>query len=352
MHRALARLVAVLATLVLPGVTHAETVYFVSKSYGGLYSFDTSGTTITTLSGTGSFESPSALALGPDGNLYVGDAAGGGRISRFTLSSGSVTPVAALNGASPTFAGGPVNPAAIAFTRDGGMLVGRNPEVAFFPGGVEAWPGGPVLQVAGWREGESPSISPFTAGSAQNYAPGLAVSADGRLYASNSFYDTSTLLMTGNVLGFLSTGTFQSDVTAGNPPIGLFGPAGLALVGDSLFVASTMNGSIFKTNLLDGDTASNTTFFTMTPIDPISQYPDFIGPLAALPDGSLLTGSVDVNQGWIYLFDGSGGLVTTFAGPEYGQIGGIVAVPEPATLWLACGAATCVLLRCLRRRRV
>jgi len=338
---------ALLAALALAAAARAETVYFVSKTNGALYTFDTTAGGIAPLTGTNTFPNATALAMGPDGNLYVGDATDGGSIRRYVLSSGSVATVASLTGAGPAVPGGPVNPGAIAFTPGGDMLVGRNPEVAFFTGGTAAWPRGPVLSMTGWRAGESPSISAFTTGTAQDYSPGLAVAADGRLFASNSVYSTETLQMTGDVFGFDASGTFQSAVATGNPPAGLFGPAGLALVGNSLFTASTMNGSIFKTDLLTG----TTTFFTMTPVDPVTFYPDFIGPLAATTDGSLLAGSVDANQGLIYLFDGSGGIVTTFAGEEYGQIGGIVAVPEPSAAWLAIGGVASLGLWSLRRRR-
>lgn len=338
---------ALLATFALTAAARAEPVYFVSKTNGALYTFDTSGGAISPLTGTNTFPNATALAMGPDGNLYIGDATGGGSIQRYVLASGSVTPVTSLTGAGPAVPGGPVNPGAIAFTPGGNMLVGRNPEVAFFAGGTSAWPRGPVLSVTGWRAGESPAISAFTSGTAQDYSPGLAVAANGKVYASNSVYSNQTLQMTGDVFGFDADGVFQAPVATGSPPTGLFGPAGLSLIGDSLFIASTMNGSIFKTDLLTGTTS----FFAMTPVDPNTQYPDFIGPLAAMPAGGLLAGSVDANQGFIYRFDGSGAIVATFAGQEYGQIGGIVAVPEPSAAWLAVGGVACTGLWRLRRRR-
>lgn len=335
-----------LAAMALAASARAETVYFVSKTDGALYTFDTSAGGITRLTGTNTFPNATALAMGPDGHLYVGDATGGGSIQRYVLGSGSGTPVVSLTGAGPAVPGGPVNPGAIAFTPGGEMLVGRNPGVAL-DGGTAAWPRGPVLSVTGWRAGESPAISAFTSGTAQDYSPGLAVAASGTVYASNSVYSTATLAMTGDVYRFDPAGGSPAAVATGAPPGGIFGPAGLALVGDSLFIASTMNGSIFKTDLLTGTTS----FFTMTPVDPVTFYPDFIGPLAAMPTGGLLAGSVDGNQGFIYRFDGAGGLVATFAGPEYGQIGGIVAVPEPGAVWLAVGGVAGVGLWSLRRRR-
>lgn len=339
-------LVAVLVGLMPTGTIFADTVYFVSKMTGSLYSFSTTGTTITPLTGANTFSNATALAMGSDGNLYIGDATNGGSIQRYVVSSGSVSTVLTLNGSGPAFSGSPVNPGAIAFTPGGSMLIGRNPQVAFFPGGVEAWPGGAVLSVTGWRSGEIPSISSYTSGTSQNYSPGLAVAANGTLYASNSFYDASTYIMTGNVLAFDASGAYQSVVAADRSGSGgLFGPSGLALSGSSLFIASTMNGNIYRTDLTNPNTAANTTFFAST-------VGDYVGPLAILSDNSLLVGSVSDPSGVIYRFDSLGNLANTFGGPEYGAIGGIVAVPEPATLTLTTMAAASAVLWRIRRRRV
>lgn len=347
MHHAFARLVVVvLACAALTNAVRADIVYFVSKDTGALYQLNPAGGAVTSLTGTNTFPNATALAMGPDGNLYVGDATNGGSIRRYTLAGGGVETVVALNGSGPAFSGSPVNPGSIAFTPGGSMLVGRNPEVAFFPGGVAAWPGGPVLSVTGWRTGESPSISSYTSGTSQNYAPGLAVAADGTLYASNSFYDAQTFLMTGNVLKFNGAGAYQSVVAAdGSGTGGLYGPSGLALSGELLYIASTMDGNIYKTDLTNPNTATNTTVFASTD-------GTFIGPLAMLSDGSMLTGYVGgvVNRGKILRFDASGSLINTFGATEYGAIGGIVAVPEPTAVVLAVVGAACVGLARLRRR--
>ena len=338
------RLIVTLVAALTPAVfAHADTVYFTSKTTGGLYSFETSGTAITQLAAPNTFTSPTALALGPDGNLYVGDDAGGGRVARYVMTTGSVATVVSLAGS------GPVNPGAIAFrpsAQGGEMLVGRNPEKAFF-----GYPMGPVLQVSGWGAGQTAAVQPYTSGTSVDYSPGLAVAADGTLYVSNSLYNIATLAMTGNVLKFDSSGTYQTEVAAdGSGSGGLFGPTGLAVVGNSLFVASTMNGSIYKTNLLDPSIATNTTLFAMTPLDPESNYPDFIGPLAAMSDGGLLTGGV-ASSGLIYQFDATGSLQHVFGGASYGAIGGIVAVPEPSAVLLALAGASYLGLWRSRRRK-
>ena len=227
------------------------------------------------------------------------------------------------------------------------MLVGRNPEVAFFPGGVAAWPGGAVLNVTGWRVGESPSISSFTSGASQNYSPGLAIASDGSLYASNSFYDANTYVMNGSVLKFDGSGAYQTVVAAdGTATGGLSGPSGLAVSGDLLYIASTMDGNIYKTDLANPNTATNTTLFAST-------EGAFIGPLARMSDGSLLAAYVGgvAGRGNIFQFDASGSLAATFGGTEYGAIGGVIAVPEPSAVMLAIVGASCVGVVRLRRRR-
>jgi sugar lactone lactonase YvrE len=325
----------------------ADTVYFVSRSTGSLYTFDSAVGAITALTGTSTFPDASALAMGADGNLYVGDSTGGGSIKRYVIATGSVSTVMSLNGSGPAFPGSPVNPGAIAFAPNGTMLVGRNPAVAFFPGGVAAWPGGSVLGVTGWRDGETPAVSAFTSGTSQDYSPGLAVAPDGSLYVSNSFYNATTFVMTGNVLKFNASGAFQAAVAAdGSATGGLSGPAGLAVSGNSLFTASTMNGNVYKTDLTNSNTATNTSLFAST-------GGDFLGPLALLASGNLLAGSVSGPAGLIYQFDPTGTQLTPFGGAEYGQIGGVAVapVPEPGTVVLAAVGIVAAACR-LRHRNV
>lgn len=341
MHRALPRiLAAATACAVLVTAVRAETVYFVSRANGGLYSFDTSGTAITTVKEPNTFSQPAALAFGPDGNLYIGDATAGGRIARYEFSGGNVSTVVALSGTDPAFSGGPVSPAAIAFRPTGQMLVGRNPE-AIFTGA----PAGPVLQVSGWEVGGTATVQDYTSGTTQTYSPGLAVAADGTLYASNSLYGVETFLLTGNVLKFGPGGTFQAEVAAdGSGSGGLFGPTGLALAGNSLYIASVMDGIVYETDLTNPDTATNTTVFGIT-------NGDNIGPLATLANGNVLAGAV-ATTGLIYQFDPSGELVgSPFGGGSYGAIGGLAVapVPEPSTVVIGL-TGVAVLVNLVRRR--
>jgi sugar lactone lactonase YvrE len=324
-----------------PTASRADIAYFVSKTTGGLYQFDTSGTAITAITGTNTFPNATALALGPDGNLYVGDSTGGGSIKRYVMASGSVSPVVTLSGSNPAFGSGPVSPTAIAFTPGGAMLVGRNPQESF-----SGYPAGQVLEVVGWSGG-SPSVRNYTSGTTLNYQTGLVVAADGTLYTSNTTYDifVNPPALIGNVLTFSGSGAYQSVAAAdGTATSGLSGPAGLGVIGNSLYIASTMNGNVYKTDLTNPNTATNTSLFAETD-------GDYIGPLAVLADGGLLVGSVSGVPGLIYRFNATGTLVGAFGDASYGQIGGIVAVPEPSAVFLAVAGAACMRLWRLHGRR-
>ncbi|NBT12708.1 MAG: PEP-CTERM sorting domain-containing protein [Planctomycetia bacterium] len=320
----------------------ADIAYFVSKTTGGLYRFETSGTAITALTGTNTFPDASALALGSDGNLYVGDSTNGGSIRRYVMTSGSVSTVVTLSGSNPAFGSGPVSPAAIAFTPGGAMLVGRNPQAAF-----SGYPNGQILEVVGWN-GSTPTVQNYSSGTGGNYQTGLTVAPDGTLYASNTTYDIFAAplpALVGDVLKFDGSGVYQAVVAAdGTATGGLSGPAGLGVFGSSLFIASTMNGNVYKTDLTNSNTATNTTLFAST-------GGDYLGPLAMLSDGGLLVGSVSGVPGLIYEFNTSGTLVGAFGDAAYGQIGGVVAVPEPATVLLFFAGAVGVTLSRLRGRR-
>lgn len=347
MIRRIIPIIAALAVIVSAARLDADVVYFVSKSDGGLYTFNTAGGGVSSLNGAGpgTFSSPSALAMGPDGNLYVGDATGGGSIRRYSMSGGSVATVATLSGSNPSFGSGPVSPASIAFASSGAMLVGRNPESGFSGG-----PSGPVLQLSGWEVGGSPAIQDFTSNTSLDYSPGLAVAPDGTLYVSNSIYNfvppPGQSYLTGNVLKFNAAGVYQSVMAADNSFTGgLFGPTGLVVSGNSLFIASTMNGNIYRTDLANPDTATNTTQFA-------SAGSDYPGPLALLSNGGLLAASVASPTGLIYQFGPSGNLVNTFnESGSYGQIGGIVAVPEPGAMFLAAAGGVVLVLRRFRGGR-
>jgi sugar lactone lactonase YvrE len=330
----------------LTTVVRAETTYVVSQSGNQLFRFDTANPygTVAAVPLSYALNAPSGLALGPDGNLYIGDIApdfSAGRISRYTIATGSLAPVVTLSGT--TFTAGPIAPAAIAFrpaTQGGEMLVGRSPISNLYFGFPND---GPVVKVAGWA-GSGPAQVTDYAGSSLASSPGLAVAPDGTLYVSNSTYPSSTL--TGTIASFASAGvigTFAGNIAVpgagASPPTnaGLSGPTGLLFGGAStLYSASVMNGRIYQTDL-----ATNTTTAFGGPLL------DGVGlgspaTLARLAGGDLIVG--DSAGGLLWRISADGSTTSVFfdptapanvSGVDFGAIGGLAVVPEPSAVVLA-----------------
>jgi sugar lactone lactonase YvrE len=322
----LAVAVAILASLVATA-SRADTVYATSFSTGELIRYDSTDPagTKTVLSGSGTLAKPAAIAVGPDGNLYIGEDGDGAtiapRITRYTVASGSVSTV-------HTFAAFDVFPGSLAF-KGTDLLVGRNP----FFGNT-----GPIVKVAG-ATGSSTSVSDYTTGGSLASSPGLALAADGRLYVSDQTYSFGTGIASGPVKRFDATGTYVGEVIASGSS-GLYGPTGLAINGSTLYTASIMTGAVLRTDL---GTDVTTTFASTGGVFEV-------GPLALLADGTILAGSPS-GSGSIYHFGTNGTLLSTYAS-GLGQVGGIVAVaavPEPASITLAAGGLAAV--GCLLRRR-
>jgi len=363
MHRPLrsglfARLLAVAPILVAFATpARADTVYVVSQSTGGLFRFEASNPagTITVISAPGTFDTPTALALGPDGHLYVGesgsDPAFAPRIRRVivTGSTATISTAVILTGTDQSIYGpeGKLAPAAITFRRpsDGGqMLVGRNPQEQST---------GPVVKVTGWNTAE-PAVANFTTGTALNSSPGLAVSGnDGALYVSNSAYAGQSIA--GQVERFdaaADPAPFVGVVVPGSgDPIANFGPTGLVVSGSMLYSASTQSSSVYGTNLTTGLTS------LLGAIQPdfVTAFGFDVGPLARLSSGDLLTGSVSGANPSLYLVPASatGQLLSSYLSyQDFGAIGGIavVPVPEPTTVALAATAAVGLGWRCVRRQ--
>lgn len=313
---------AVLASFA--SATLADTVYVVSFTTGELVRYDSadpSGTKAV-LSGSGSLVKPGALAIGPDGNLYIGEDGDGSsfapRVSKFDLATNTLSTVMPF-GAFDVF------PGSLAF-KGNDLLIGRNP----FYGNT-----GPIMKLANATGGPL-ALSAYTTGGALASSPGLALAADGGLYVADQTYDFISGVASGPVKRFDAAGTYVGDVI-GSGSSGLAGPTGLAITGSMLYTASIMNGTVLRTDLA---TDATTTFGSVG--DPFE-----VGTLALLAGGGLLAGSPS-GSGAIYEFAANGTLVRTYSS-GLGQIGGIAAVPEPSVLAaipVAVGAAWC-----LRRRR-
>ena len=306
----------------------AETVYVTSFTTGEIISYDSANPagTKTVLSGSGSLTKPSALAFGPDGNLYVGECGDGAtvapRISKFDLGTSTLSTVVAF-GAFDVF------PGSFAF-KGNDLLVGRNP----FFGNT-----GPIVKVTD-ATGNIVSVGDYTSGGNLASSPGLALAADGSLYVSDQTYSFGSGTATGPVKRFDAAGAYVGEVIASGSS-GLSGPTGLVISGSTLYTASIMAGTILQTNL-----GTDVTQPFANAGSPFS-----VGALARLADGSLLAGSPS-GSGAIYRFGADGTLLGTYAS-GLGQIGGITVapVPEPSTIALAVIGGIAVAARLRRRSR-
>lgn len=308
----------------------ADTIYAISNADGRIIRFNSADPagSVVTLTGSGSFTGAAGLAVGPDGNLYVGQSGDfstiGPAVFRLNLETNAISTVY-------TFAAWDVFPGSLAF-KGNDLLVGRNP---FFQDT------GAVVRLAD-ATGGSPTASPYTSGFSLASSPGLALAADGSLYVSSMTYDFQTSIASGPVVKFDGSGAYGGEVIAGGTSTGLLGPTGLGIRGTTLLTASIMNGGVLSTDLGTNITSA----FGLTGV------PFGASPLAVLSDGGVMVGSAG-GAGAIYRFDAAGNLVDTF-NSGLGTVGGlaVVPVPEPSTiLTAAIGiAASAVLLH--RRRRL
>ena len=311
--------------LLLPCAAGADTVYVVSNNDGRIVRYDSSNPagTAVTLSGSGALVNAAGLALGPDGNLYVGESGDFSTmapgIKRLDLITNTLSTVY-------TFSAFDVFPGALAF-RGNDLFVGRSP----FYGNT-----GPIVRL-GNATGGSPSPSDYTSGFSLASSPGLAFGPDGSLYVSSMTYSSGNA--SGPVVKFDASGAYASEVVASGSTTGLYGPTGLGLAGTTLFTASIMDGAVLKTNLLGPSTSSFGS----------AGQPFGASPLAVLSDGGLIVGSAG-GGGAIYQFDSTGNPVGTF-NSGLGTIGGIVAVPEPSAIVLGAVGVVCLFKRLRQRRK-
>jgi sugar lactone lactonase YvrE len=330
MHRASTSLfaAAALACASLVAIARGEMVYVTSFTTGEIVRYDAADPagTRTVLSGSGSLTKPSALAFGPDGNLYVGESGDGAtvtpRIARFDLETSTLSTVVALGDVD-------VVPGSLVF-KGNDLLVGRNP---FFSNT------GAIIKVAN-ATGGTVSVADYTSGGDLASSPGLALAADGSLYVSDQTYNFGTGVASGPVKRFDAAGAYVGEVIASGSS-GLAGPTGLVISDSTLYTASIMAGTVLQTNL--------GTDFTQPFANSGGAFE--VGSLARLADGSLLAGSPS-GSGAIYRFGADGTLLGTYAS-GLGQIGGITVapVPEPSTIALAVVGGIAAVARLRRRSR-
>ncbi len=272
-------------------------VYAVDYDNGALISFETddpAGTRTTLLTG-GSLVSPAALALGPDGNLYIGE---NGDASTYAPRISKVEPSTLTLSTVYAFSSFDVFPASLAFTGND-LLMGRNPDLSDT---------GPIVKLTN-ATGGVPAISDYTSGGSLASSPGIALAADGTLYVSDQTFNFGTSIASGPVKRFNAGGVYVDEVIADGAS-GLAGPDGMAIDGNALYTSSFMSGTVLKTDLTTGAT---TEFFD-------TEVPNGVGPLAVLSNGDLMVGSP---SGLIYHVAADGTLLATWAS-GLGEVGGLV----------------------------
>lgn len=323
-------LIACLAFAAAPIIGRGEMVYVTSLTTGELGRFNSENPgSYAPLVNIGS--SPTGLAFGPDGKLYIAVSAiygGTPSIARYDVVADVLE--TGLYDFADTF-----RPTSIAF-KGNDLLVGSNPLAAFT---------GPIVQLANIVGGSPPMRSDYTTGGSLVSSPGLALDGSGNLYVSNQTLTyvpvPGYFIASGPVERFDATGSYVNQVVADGAST-LAGPTGLVVNGNTLYTASIMNGRILATDL--------TTDITSVFADTLTPFAT--GSLAQLSNGNLLAGDASgTNPFEIYRFANDGSLIGSYD-LGLGQVGGITVapVPEPGTLALVgIGLVTGVAL--LRRRR-
>ncbi|HEY7906310.1 MAG TPA: hypothetical protein VIC53_05235, partial [Wenzhouxiangella sp.] len=266
-----------------------DDVFAVSFTTGELIRYrasDPANTKATILPG-GSIVSPESMVFGPDCNLYIGESGDGStfapRISKVDVETATISTVY-------PFASFEVFPASLAFENND-LLIGRSP---FYSNNT-----GPIVKLSN-ATGGAHAISDYTSGTSLASSPGIALDSSGRLYVSDQTYDSNTQIASGPVKRFDASGGFLAELIADGAS-GLAGPAGMMVVGGSLYTIGAETGDVLETDLA---TDTTTTFSSSA----LGKGARFV--LSALSDGGLLVGR---DNGNIYRFDTNGAVVDTFA---------------------------------------
>jgi glucose/arabinose dehydrogenase len=314
----------------------ADNLYVSDASLFTVSVFDaTTGAFTGTLTPTGGWGDPTGIAVGPNGDVYVADAANN-VVDQFSASGAFLD----------TFiSSGLFMPSGMAFGPDGNLYVAN-------------WgPGNDSYIVRFDSSGSPVDGSPFVPSSTGLYDPGaIAFGPDGNLYIADSSNDAVDTVI-------LTSGLFSTLIPAGCPstpfsnPQGVaFGPDGGLYVSDAGYgcydpsapgqyldfgvykydTSGNLLGTFVATNLLD------------TPID-----------LAFGPDGNVYVTDSDARVAefdgttgaYIDDFVANGGSAGPLESPTFLAFSGASGVPEPATLgMMGLGLAGLALCRLLRRR--
>jgi glucose/arabinose dehydrogenase len=313
----------------------ATSLYVSDVSFSNVEVFDaTTGTQTGTLTPTGGWAggSPSGIAVGPNGDVYVADQ-NNNAVYRFDNTGAFLGTFIST---------GLFEPTGLAFGPDGNLYVanlgsGNNSYISGFDSS-----GNPV------------DATPFVPSSTGLFDPAaIAFGPDGNLYIADSSNDALDKVI-------LSTGFFSTLVSAGCPGTPFTNPQGVAFGPDgNLYLSDAGSGCA------DSSVPGGTADYGVYKYDTSGNFlGNFIGPnilstpidLTFGPDGNLY---VTDSQARVALFNGTTGAEMADFIANGGSGGPLVdptflafgqTVPEPATFWLMGLGLAALFYRRLRGR--